>query len=94
MIDEQFKRKTYGRIFVLKDADITKVNYIIQALDENEFTYMPRGFVVVYDSTSCPVMYGHKFELDMDALRFMCFKEGIPVMLVTNCRELQEWRND
>lgn len=93
MTGEQFGRKTYGRIFVKQSADVEKVCEIIRELDEFEYEYMPDEFVAVYDSTNCPVTYGHKFELDMDRLRFACFNEAVPVMLVTNCAELQEWRD-
>lgn len=92
MTGEQFESKTYGRIFVLEDEDVATVDNIVKALDAFEHSYMPGDFIAVYDSTNCPVIYGHKFELDMDRLRFECLRVGVPVMLVTNCRELQEWR--
>lgn len=93
MSGQQFGRKTYGRIFVYDGRNVIKLRDIIHALDEFEFKYMPEDFIAVYDSMNCPVVYGHKFELGMDRLRFACFKAGIPVMLVTNCEEMQDWRN-
>ena len=86
-----FSKKTYGRIFVEFSEDIERVDAIIKRLDDWEYGYMPKDFITVYDPSNRPIIYGHKFELNMEKLRLACFVVGISVMLVTDCEENEDW---
>ena len=46
----QFPRKGYGRIFVEKEEDISKVKEIICKMDEFEYEYLPPELITVFNS--------------------------------------------
>lgn len=90
---EALDAKTYGRIWVRTEEDKTKVVAIIEEMDPFEFSYMgktsgPDCFVGVWpeDPTEAKLVYGHKFELRTDTLRFICWQQGIEIWVVTGHR--------
>jgi len=85
----QMVRKTYGRIFVRKAADVERVTSIMKEMDYSEVDcYMPHGVVVVWPGLKDAILtYTHKFEIRIDELRFRCWEAGIEVMIVTGYKE-------
>ena len=89
-----FPRKAYGRIFVEKEADISKVKDIIRKMDEFEYDYLPEKFITVFDSNIkafsdgskhfwMDFAYTHKFDsLDLNELQFRCWAAGVKIFCV------------
>lgn len=74
----RFSRKGYGRIFVEKEEDINKVKDIIKEIDEYEFSYLPDGFIAVFNENNMHAVYTHKFcDLDIQLLCRVCWERGI-----------------
>lgn len=81
-----FERKTHGRIFVMTSADIEKVRAIIAELDGFEAEYLPEKFITVWDGAA-DLVYGGKFEADIDRLTTECWNRKIPILCVTGKRD-------
>lgn len=79
-----FTRKGYGRIYVVNENDIPKVDAIIKQMDAFEHEYLPVGFIAPF-SDYPSVVYTHKFDsLDTNALTAICLKQGITVFCCDN----------
>ncbi len=77
-------RKGYGRIYVLKAADVESVRHIIKELDEFEFDYLPDRLVATFSEYPA-LCYTHKFDgLDMNLLTAVCWKRDIPIWVCDN----------
>lgn len=83
MREQPFQRKTYGRIFVAQDEQIELVEKIIGELDPFEAKYMPEVLVTIYSpGGKNPLIYLHKFEMDIIALTRTCLEKGIWIWCV------------
>lgn len=94
----EFSRKGYGRIFVEKEEDISKVKEIIRKMDEFEYGYLPNDLIKVFDPNIrrfpaenpkdhlwLDMAYTHKFDsLNLNELQFRCWAAGIKVFCVMN----------
>ncbi len=85
MRPQPFQRKTYGRIFVQREADIDVVTSTVRLVDPSEFDYMPKKLITVYlagTEADNPLIYLHKFEIDKIALTQACARKGIWIWCV------------
>lgn len=85
----KFNRKGYGRIFVEKESDVSKVEDIIKELDEGEFKYYyPTGdhygtdrgkrLVTVFSEENYHSIYVGKFDdMDMSKVLKKAWEQGI-----------------
>ncbi len=94
----EFPRKGYGRIFVEKEEDISKVREIIRKMDEFEYGYLPNDLIKVFgpnirrfpdhdpkDHLWLDMAYTHKFDsLNLNELQFRCWAAGIKVFCCMN----------
>lgn len=84
---DSFDKKTSGRIWVAKPEHIKIVDSIIEELDGFEHSYMPKGFIAVYEGELFDVIYGHKFEMKQSLLTQVCLSRKIWIVCVTGIRE-------
>lgn len=77
-----FTYKGYGRIYVLNQGDIYKVENIIKETDEFEWDYYPTGLVAILDSYP-NLIYVGEFELNFD-LEEECKKHNIPIFIFSS----------
>lgn len=83
----QFDRKGYGRFFVEKDEDISKVEAIMREIDQSEFDgyYPTRGYkdpdeelIVKFSPENYKSVYVGKFdEMDMGLVCKKAWEQGI-----------------
>jgi len=81
--NDEFQKKTYGRIWVQEADQVEKVNALIKEIDAFEWDYLPDDFIAVYDGDLEDVIWGHKFELDIAKLTQECLFRGIWIACVT-----------
>jgi hypothetical protein len=74
-----FTYKGYGRIYT-NPENIRDVEYILQEIDEFEWSYYPVGLVASWDEYP-RVDYVGKFELDGEKLKQICKERNIPVFI-------------
>lgn len=85
-----FWRKGWGRIYVPGPAGVQAVLDAIKAVDESELAYMPKDFITVWsggEEPRPPLIYGHKFEIDMVAITEYCWTRGIRIWCVSQRNE-------
>lgn len=92
-LEMKFSRKGYGRIFVEKEEDISKVEDIIQEIDKDEFNfYYPTGeyiggnkerLVTTFSKDNYKSIYVGKFD-DMDVGQVLkkAWEQGIHCFVV------------
>jgi len=82
-----FTKKGYGRIYVMEECDITKVETIIKKIDASEFEgYYPKGLVTPF-SNYPDIIYLHKFcDVDMNLVSALCWDSNIPIWVLDNGR--------
>lgn len=81
--------KGYARIYCETAADVSKVEDIIEEMDEFESTYLPDGMIAPF-SQYPNVKYTGKFsDLDMDDLTALCWSRGIKIWVFDAGQ--QEW---
>lgn len=83
---DHFDKKTHGRIWVLKQEYISRVDAVIKELDEFEHSYLPSEFIAVYEGDLLDLEYGHKFEMGRTLLTQACMSIGIWIVCVTGHR--------
>ena len=83
----RFISKSWGRIFVADASKIADVEAIAKELDEFENSYLPTGFIAAWGGDIGAVTYGHKFEIDIDALTEKCWNAGIWIACVTGKKD-------
>jgi hypothetical protein len=84
MMARTFTRKGYGRIYVTKQEDISRVKAIIEKMDAEELRYLPQDLIAEF-SEYPKVVYSHKFcDLDLNGLQALCMKEGISIFCFDN----------
>ena len=97
----EFPRKGYGRIFVEKEEDITKVREIIRKMDEFEYGYLSEDLIKVFDPNIktfpaekpkdhlwLSLAYTHKFDsLNLNELQFRCWAAGIKIFCCKDSHE-------
>lgn len=88
----KFARKGYGRIFVEKEEDISKVENIIKEIDEFEFEYYPTGnylggknerLVTTFSEDNYKSIYVGKFDdMDIGQVLKKAWEQGIHCFVV------------
>lgn len=98
----KFSRKGYGRIFVEKESDVSKVEDIIKELDDYEFEYYyPTGdymggknerLVTVFSKENYKSIYVGKFDdMDMSKVLKKAWEQGICCFAVFGkCNEFDD----
>ena len=82
-----FTRKGYGRIYIDKKINISRVKRIIKEIDEFEFTYLPENFITTYDKYPELIYIGKFDELDINFLTITCWNHDIFIFCLDNGHE-------
>ncbi len=88
MRGETMVKKGWGRIYVMDNASVERVREIAKNLDTFEWGYYVDGMIAHYDPTK-PVrlIYTCKFEVNLDALSLLCWREGIAIWCISQHNE-------
>lgn len=73
----KLKRKGYARIYTDTEENVEKIKEIIKMIDAEEYDYMPKNLVGVWDGEVRFVYNGKFYEIDMDDVMQKCWNAGI-----------------
>lgn len=78
-----FTQKGWGRIYVAKEEDVTRVCDIIKEIDSFEWIYMHDFLVAPF--SEYPILCNvQEFDVDLTLLMAKCWEEGIYVFCLDN----------
>ncbi len=80
----KFTKNGWGRIYVVHEKDVARVNEIIKEINPFEFAYMSN--VIVAPFSEYPLLCNvQDFDVvDLDRLTARCWRGGIPIFCLDN----------